>query len=156
MTSKAEAKASAVAGNLYVVPRANHWIECDDEDGPLGFKIKVRQYITNAERDDIVRESNELRAYSLDYLAMDAAQRAALDEAGDTPRDREWRFLAPYIVEWNHAAETESGEIEPVPPPAGAGPEVFALVTPEQYAWMYQTVIGGWRATGKAKSYNGD
>lgn len=153
MTSKAQSASEAKAHNLYIVPRANQWIECEDKDGPLGFRIKVRQYITNAERDDIVAASNEIRKFSAEYLTMSAEERVALDAAGDTPRDREWRFLAPYIVEWNHAAESESGEIEPVPSPADAGPDVFALVTPEQYTWMYDVVIRGYRASGKAGSY---
>lgn len=143
--------------NPYVIQRVNKWITCEDEDGPTGFAIKVRQYITNAERDDLVAVTNEIRRYSAEYLQMDPEQKATAEvEHGGTPRELEWRQLAPYIAEWNHAAENEDGAIVPVPSPADGGPDVFRLITPEQYSWCYDIVIRGYRAWGKAGSFSAE
>lgn len=140
--------------NPYVVRRENRWIVCEDADGPQGFAIKVRQYLTNAERDDLVTDTNEIHRYSADYLTASIEERPALEERhGGTPRDLEWRHLAPYILEWNAAGETAKGDVEPIPPPAEGGPDVFLLITPEQYSWIYAIVVRGYRSMGKAGSW---
>src|SRR5690349_5245335 len=121
----------------YVIRRVNKWITCEDEDGPQGLSILVRQYITNAERDDLVDASNAIREYSAKWLGdMSPEERTAAEEANDTPRDREWKFLAPYIVGWNVQAENEAGEVVDVPAPADGGPDVFRLIPAEHYTWI--------------------
>jgi hypothetical protein len=143
------------APNPYVIRRVNKWIEADAESDLAGLAIKVRQYITNAERDDLVEASNAIRLYSAEYMTLDLEQRAAAEaEKGGTPRDLEWQLLAPYIIEWNVKAENEAGEIVDVPAPADGGADVFALIPNEHYSWMYDVVIRGYRAMGKAGSFS--
>ena len=143
------------APNPYVIRKVNRWINADEESDLAGLAIKVRQYITNAERDILVEESNAIRLFSAEYLKADLDAREALEaEKGGTPRDLEWRFLAPYILEWNVQAENDAGEVVPVPAPADGGADVFALIPPEAYSWMYDIVIRGYRAMGKAGSYS--
>lgn len=43
-----------------------------------------------------------------------------------------FKAIAPYVLAWNAMARNvETGEYEPVPPPAEAGPDVFQLVPPD-------------------------
>lgn len=142
------------APNPYVITRVNKWINAEDGD-LAGLAIKVRQYITNAERDDLIEHSNAIREYSAEFLKLDLEARTRLEEErGGSPRDLERAFLAPYIVEWNVQAENEAGEVVPVPAPADGGPDVFDLIPAEHYSWMYDIVIRGYRAMGKAGSFN--
>lgn len=147
----------------YIIRRANKWIYADADSDLAGFAIKVRQYITNAERDDIIDETNKIRQYSADYIrTLDLKKREELAvQHGGTPRDVEWSYLAPYIVEWNFQAETaESTDDEPafapVPAPADGGPDVFKLIPNEHYVWIYNQVINGYRAMGKAGTTSDD
>lgn len=144
----------ATAPNPYIIRRVHTWIKADEKGDLAGLAIKVRQHITNAERDDLVEASNAVRKYSAEYLGADLEQREKLEaERNGTPRDHEWALLAPYIVEWNVQGERADGEIVPVPAPADGGPDVFSLIPPEHYTWMYDQVIRGYRAMGKAGSF---
>lgn len=138
--------------NPYVIQRVNKWITVEDEASDLaGMAIKVRAAITNAERDDLITEFNAVNAYSREYIKADLKEREKLEtKHGGSPRDIEWSMLAPYIIEWNIQAENANGEVAPVPAPADGGPAVFALITPEAYSWIYECVLLGYRAWGKA------
>ena len=62
-----------------------------------------------------------------------------------------WDAMAPHVVEWNLVAENiESGQVEPVPPPAEAGPEVFKALENPLSIWLYNEVrfahLGGPKA----------
>lgn len=143
--------------NPYVVQRSNRWLICDDPAGPEGFGILVRQYITNAERDDLNASVREIVQYNMDYIAKPRDEWEALEqERGGSPRDLERKLLAPYIVDWNAAGENDKGDIVPIPAPADGGPEVFNLITKEQYDWCYEMVISGYQATGKAGKSRGE
>lgn len=40
--------------------------------------------------------------------------------------EEQWHAIAPWVVDWNAMAfDPQTGEWEPVPPPADAGPDVF-------------------------------
>lgn len=135
----------------YVVADRWEWQVCEEEDGPTGFAILVRTTVTNRERDDLVaRYQEEIVRYSAVWREMGMEERAAADEAQDTPRDREWKLLAPFVKDWNATGETTDGETVPLPPPAEAGWEVFRGVYPEMSAWAAKVVLNGYRATGKA------
>lgn len=143
--------------NPYVLQRTNRWLVCDDPNGPQGFGILVRQYITNAERDDLNEVVREVVKYNVEYLEAPLDAREALEQArGGSPRDMERRMLAPYIVDWNAAGEDDKGNIVPIPAPADGGPDVFHLITKEQYDWCYEMVISGYQATGKAGKSKGE
>lgn len=138
-------------GTPFVINKVNIWIECEDDDGPKGLRIKVRRDITNRERDDLNEwYRTEVGDYQREWLNYDAEKRAQTDADQDTPRDREWTMLASYILDWNIEAENTDGEIVAVPAPADGGPDVFHLVTKDAIDWMMKVVLVGYRATGKA------
>lgn len=123
-----------------------------DEPGLEGFAIRVRAGISNDEHEALVAAYKDLLEYNIAYFQMEPKQRAAADERKDTPSRREWALMAPYIVGWNALGETADGEEKPLPPPAECGPDVFACVPLDAIAWMWRTIIEGYRSTGKAGS----
>jgi hypothetical protein len=134
----------------FVVTRQHRWYTCEDEDGPKGLAIKVRKDITNRERDDLNDYYREhVSQYQSDWLKMTPEERVEVDLRDDTPRAREWRMLAPYILDWNAKAEDDDGEIRELPAPADAGPEVFNLITKDAIDWLMAMVLYGYRASGK-------
>lgn len=124
-------------------------IDCD-EPGYEGFWIKVRAGISNDERDALREARREGLEYNIAYLNMEPVERAAIDASGDTPRRREFALAAPFIVGWNAVGETDAGEEKPLPPPAEAGPDIFACVPVDIFIWMFQLVVDGYVASGKA------
>lgn len=135
----------------FIVNRQEVWITCEDENGPKGLSIKVRKDITNRERDDLNDYYREnIADYQAEWEKLTPDERLQTDADGETPRDREWRLLADYVLDWNIEAETPDGEIAPVPSPADGGAAVFELITPEAIGWILRVVLMGYRATGKA------
>ncbi len=52
-----------------------------------------------------------------------------------------WELMAPHITSWNLVAYVhETGEVEPVPPPAEAGVDVFRATDPLYSQWLYVTL----------------
>ena len=82
---------------------------------------------------------------------MEPAARDAANDAHDTPRDRQWALLAPYIVGWNAVGETTDGEEKGMAPPAENGPAVFGCVPVDLFVWMWGVVADGYIASGKAR-----
>lgn len=124
------------------------WITCDEE-GLAGLAIYVRTSITNRERDALQEKHDEILDYNRDWLAMPAPERPD----GDSPRDREWSLIAPYVKDWNVVGLDVDGNEAPLPPPAVAGGTVFEAVTPDVTNWIMRVVLLGYRATGKADGW---
>jgi hypothetical protein len=61
----------------------------------------------------------------------------AIPKGFNATHQQVWEEIAPYITGWNLTAlNIESGEVEPVPPPAEAGPDVFRALDSELSAWL--------------------
>lgn len=58
-----------------------------------------------------------------------------------------WQVIAPYVVEWNVIRTAlETGQPEPVPPPAEAGWEVFRVLDHIEANWVADKVKFGYLA----------
>jgi len=124
------------------------WIAADDP-GLSGLAIYVRTSITNLERDRLQERHDDILEYNRDWLAMPAPERPD----GDSPRDREWNLLAPYVKDWNVVGLDVDGNETPLPTPAVAGGKVFEACTPDVTNWIMRVVLLGYRATGKADGW---
>jgi hypothetical protein len=48
-----------------------------------------------------------------------------------------WKSIAPYVLAWNATAiNLETGQVEPIPPPVEAGPQVFSAIDPVVVEWL--------------------
>lgn len=140
----------------FVVSRQFTWLTCDDEDGAKGLSVKVRKNITNKERDELnLYYKEHITDYQSEWLKMTDEEREEIDARDDTPRDREWRLLSEYILDWNAQAEDDDGNIRDLPAPAVEGPQVFELVTKDAVDFCMRSVLYGYRATGKASASQG-
>lgn len=103
--------------------RRYEWFAMDQEDGDDGEPFKVKaQRLTPAEVEAIPVGDAKI----VDVLT-------------------EYRR---YLVGWNLTAQTDAGDVVPVPPPAELEPESVAIVldrllTQEQAAWLYQVIKAG-------------
>lgn len=130
----------------FVVHEQWDWITCD-RPGLTGFAILVRTSLTNQERDALIEQHNAIIEYREAQNALPENER----NHDDTPRDREWRMLAPLIREWNAVGiDAETGEQRPLPPPALAGPAAFEAMLFDASSWMMEVVVYGYVVTGKA------
>lgn len=136
----------------YRVADRRRWIVSDEPD-TAGLAVLVRAGITNLERDRLQEAHAEIAEDSDDWGDLEPAAREARQAAGDTPRDREWALLAPYVLGWNAVGLTPEGEERPLPPPAEAGPAAFAAVAVPELSWIIKTVLLGYRFTGKAGGF---
>lgn len=121
------------------------WVTADDES-LSGLAIYVRTSITNDERDALQDKHDAILEYNVAWAALSAQERAGQE----SPRDREWTLIAPYVKDWNVVGIDVDGNESPLPPPAVAGADVFHAVTPEITAWITRVLLLGYRFTGKA------
>jgi len=97
-------------------------------EGWAGFQAKIMVNPNGAER-------RTAGIYFRAYLTAGKEQ----DEAADTtPQQREddyWRFVAPWIVEWNFGAEHPDGTTTMYPPPSEQWDVVYEL-EPSVMLWL--------------------
>lgn len=125
------------------------WQHCEVE-GLEGFAILVRPTITNREREVLVAQHGKIVEYELEWVKLGPER-----DQEDTPRKREMTLLAPYIKEWNAVGLLEDGTEAPLPSPAEAGPDAFLAIDAAAYDWIVQHLLLGYRASGKAGSWDG-
>ena len=86
----------------------------DTEDGAQPFSARIRSHLTFGQID------------AIPHPLLEGTRYAEIEQA-----------IAPYVVGWNVLAENiETGEVEPVPPPAEAGPEAFKCVSGFEVQWL--------------------
>ncbi len=68
-----------------------------------------------------------------------------------------WEAIAPYVTAWTVTRQNlETGEFEPVPPPAEAGWEVLKVLDPLETLWLHRAVRFGYRGTPKGEEDRGN
>lgn len=130
------------------------WIVWDDEAaGPFrGFAIYVRENVTVAERQAILKRDAEILEYNRRWISTPPDKRTADDfvERGGAlldPRTIEYEFLAPYVLDWNAVGrDNATGEPRPIPAPAVAGGDAFECIYREQFVWLRGIIVGGYAA----------
>lgn len=130
----------------FVVADDHDWIVCDDPDIPdqHGLAIYVRTSITNREQQRLHERHAEITEYATAWRESDNP------DWDDTPDSRLRALVAPYVVGWNARGYNEESVIVDLPPPAEAGPEIFDAIKYEAWRWIFQVVLYGYLATGKA------
>lgn len=124
--------------------------QCSDETGLEKFCLYARRDITIREREDLMQKHRDIVAYEVDYLRPDNVER----DADDTPRRREMRLVAPYIVDWNATGLDADGNETPLPPPSVGGIDAFLGIDNAAYDWIVRHLLLGYKATGKAGGWH--
>lgn len=117
---KPEAMNGVAHGYLPGARPRYRWVTCewtgedgDDPDNPAEpFRAEIRTNLTWGEIDTI-------------------------DLSGGLTYAQLWDVLAPHVRAWNALGRNvETDGIEPVPPPAEAGPEAFRAIEPGLTMWL--------------------
>lgn len=140
---------TAPAPSTFRVGHQYRWIVAED-DGIAGFAIYVRSSITHAEQEAIRAQHDDIIAFNVEWRSLTDDERAERAAAGTTPRQLELSLIAPHVHAWNAVGLDADGNEQPIPPPAVAGIDVFELVTADVEEFIVNTVLLGYRATGKA------
>jgi hypothetical protein len=128
--TKTQADTKVIDLSKYSPIYSHVWRDLVDPDAPEGVKpLRVKVPISLAVKD--------VNAIGI--------------EKGTTLLDL-WPTLAPFVVEWNvEMLNTETGMVEPVPPPAEAGWEAFYVLSEADTLRLIQLLkFGGGRVVSSA------
>jgi hypothetical protein len=136
--------------NLFVVSDHYEWLECDIPPNE-GFAVYVKTSITNAEKRQLKeRHDRIVNEFSKAWREMPEEQR----DFNDSPKNMQRRLIAPMILNWNAVGtNAETGELERLPAPNVAGPDIFDCITDDMYDWLILVLIGGYTVLGKAGNW---
>lgn len=130
----------------YFPAQRREWIVCD-EPGIEGFAILVRTSITNAEKQQLNAELDDISGpYTETWNATPPEER----DLSQSPRQKERALLARQVLDWTVAGQTEDGEVKEIAAPAVNGVAALDFVEEDAVHWMFQVVFVGYLAVGKA------
>jgi hypothetical protein len=102
----------------------------------IGYRpYRTKEIVKDHDAHDAPNGSEPFRATIVTSLSFEEIDAIVLD--GSQTFSQLFRSIAPFVVAWNaFARNSETGEFEPLSPPAEAGPDILRAIEPSVSIWL--------------------